>query len=144
MKLISFLLAVALGLGIGYLVFDKQTKVIQDPDDNQMVDNNDGDNDDGEEDQADEYADWVTLQPGGVISMQIPPTCHGDPGAGTTYIVCETNDGSDPLPSMVVSSDGIQVNVKRYEDSEWEFWDEVISTIRVLKVDRDITVSIQR
>ena len=93
----------------------------------------------------DPYAGWGTIQPGGVISMRIPPGCKGDPGAGNIYVVCPTPGNDTPTPDMHVSSDGLQVNIRRWEGMEWEHWDKVIASIRVLApLDRDVQINIDR
>jgi hypothetical protein len=93
----------------------------------------------------DPYEGWGTIMPGGVISLRIPPGCMGDPGAGSTYIVCPTPTDDTPTPGMRVSSDGIQVNIRRWEDLEWEHWDKVVASLKVLApLDRDIQINIQK
>lgn len=80
---------------------------------------------------ADPYEGWGEIRPGGVISLRIPPGCKGDPGAGSTYVYCGDLE-DQPLPEFVVSSDGIQVNVRRYEDLEVREWDKILSSMKLL------------
>ena len=93
---------------------------------------------------ADPYEGWGTLTPGGVITLRIPPGCHGDPGAGNIYVVCPTPGNDTPTPDMHISSDGIQVNIRRWEDQAWDQWDMVINSIRVLTpMSHDIQINVQ-
>jgi len=92
---------------------------------------------------SDPYAGWQEIQAGGVVSFLIPPGCQGDPGAGSNYIVCPTEDNPTPTPEMVISSDGITVNVRRWEGMESPYWDQVIASMHVMTpVNRDITINI--
>lgn len=94
---------------------------------------------------ADPYEGWHEIQPGGVVSMRIPPNCQADPGAGNLYVVCPENEGDTPTPDMHISSDGIQVNIRRWENMEWDQWDKVIASLRVMPdLDRDVQISIQK
>jgi hypothetical protein len=81
---------------------------------------------------ADPYEGWGTLMPGGVVSLRIPPGCHGDPGAGNIYVVCPTPGNDTPTPDMHLSSDGIQVNISRWEGQDWDQWDKVVASLKVL------------
>lgn len=94
---------------------------------------------------ADPYAGWNEIEPGGVVSLRIPPGCKGDPGAGNIYVVCPTPGNDTPTPDMHISSDGIQVNIKRWEDQAWPEWNKVIASLKVLEpLDRDIQINIQK
>ena len=93
---------------------------------------------------SDPYAGWHEIQAGGVVSFMIPPGCQGDPGAGSNYIVCPTDDNPTPTPEMVISSDGIVVHVRRWEGMESPYWNQVVASMRVLTpVTRDITINIE-
>lgn len=93
---------------------------------------------------VDPYEGWNTIEPGGVISLRIPPNCKGDPAAGNLYIVCPTLENENPPPDMHLSSDGIQVNIRRWEDQSWDQWDKVIASLKVIQgLDRDIQINIQ-
>lgn len=94
---------------------------------------------------ADSYVGWGTIEPGGIVSLRIPPGCNADPGAGNIYVVCPTPGNDTPTPDMHISSDGIQVNIKRWEDMDWEHWDEVIASLRVLApLGREVQINIQK
>ena len=94
---------------------------------------------------VDPYEGWGTIEPGGVVSLRIPPGCHGDPGAGNIYVVCPTPGNDTPTPDMHVSSDGMQVNIRRWEDMAWEHWDKVVASLRVLApLGRDVQINIQK
>lgn len=46
---------------------------------------------------------------------------------------------------MRISSDGMQVNISRWEDLEWDQWDKVIASLRVLApLDRAVQINIQK
>lgn len=94
---------------------------------------------------VDPYEGWKTISPGNVISLRIPANCHGDPGAGTMYIVCPETEGNQPTPDMVISSDGQTVNIRRWENQEWNEWDKVIASLHVLSpLDRNVSINIFR
>lgn len=94
---------------------------------------------------TDPYEGWGTLEPGGVLSLRIPPGCHGDPGAGNIYVVCPTPGNDTPIPDMHISSDGQQVNIRRWEGLEWDQWDKVIASIKILApLGRDVQINIQK
>ena len=78
--------------------------------------------------EGDAYEGWGTIQPGGVISLRIPPGCTGDPGAGSIFVICEGGD----IPEFVASSDGMQVNIRRWEDMEVKEWDKILASMRLL------------
>ncbi len=83
--------------------------------------------------QTQTYKDWKTVQIGGVVSFLIPPNCIADPGAGSTYITCPTAGNETPTPEFVFSSDGIQVNMKRWEDMESPYWKDVLASMKVIQ-----------
>lgn len=76
--------------------------------------------------------DWKEIIIGGVVSFKIPPHCKADPGAGTTYVVCPEQPDDTPPPEFTFSSDGIQVNMKRWEDLNSPYWNDVIASMRVI------------
>ncbi len=86
-----------------------------------------------------------TILIGGVVSVEIPSTCFTEPAAGSTYITCPTAENETPTPEMVISSDGIQVNVRRWEGLESPIWDEVVASLRVLTpLDRAIQINVDQ
>jgi hypothetical protein len=94
---------------------------------------------------VDPYEGWGTIMPGGVVSLRIPPGCYGDPGAGNIYVVCPTPGNDTPTPDMHLSSDGIQVNISRWENQDWDQWDKVVASLRVLvPLDRKIQINIEK
>ena len=94
---------------------------------------------------GDPYEGWSTVTPGGVVSLRIPPGCIGDPGAGNLYIACQEPGDDTPTSRMHISSDGIQVNIRRGEDTAWDQWDTVIQSLEIVTpLNRDIQVNIQR
>lgn len=94
---------------------------------------------------ADPYEGWGEIQPGGIVSLRIPPGCYGDPGAGSIYVICPTAEQPEPIPEFVASSDGIQVNIRRWEGLEVAHWDEIIASIRVLApLDRAVQINIEK
>jgi hypothetical protein len=94
---------------------------------------------------AQTYKDWQTVNIGGVVSFQIPPNCHAEPGAGSTYVTCPTADNETPTPEFVFSSDGVQVNMKRWEDMESPYWKDVLASMKVIQpLNRNIQINIQK
>ncbi len=79
------------------------------------------------------YKNWKTITIGGVVSFQIPPNCRAGGAAGSTYISCPTIDNETPIPEFYFSSDGIQVNMKRYENLESPYWKDVLASMRVIQ-----------
>lgn len=75
--------------------------------------------------------EWKTITIGGIVDFQIPAHCNADPGAGTTYITCPEKPGDTPTPEFVFSSDGIQVNMKRWENQSSPYWDETVKSMRI-------------
>ena len=91
------------------------------------------------------YKDWQTVNVGGVVSFQIPPNCHAEPGAGSTYVTCPTAGNETPTPEFVFSSDGIQVNMKRWEDMESPYWKDVLASMKVIQpLNRKIQINIDK
>ena len=94
---------------------------------------------------TDLYQNWTTISPGGVVDLKIPPGCKTEGAAGSNYISCPTKDTPAPLPVMVISSDGMQVNIRRYQNHSWEYWDRVISTLLIkTPLNRAIQISIEK
>lgn len=97
---------------------------------------------------SDTYEGWGEIRPGSVVSLRIPPGCHGDPGAGNIYVVCPTADDPEPDPVMHTSSDGITVNIGRWEGTDgpvaWDEYDKAVASLRVLRpMDRDIEIHVE-
>lgn len=129
MKTLSLSLAFVGGLLVGYFGISWTMDRIQSP---------------APEPNEDMYSGWATVEPGGVLRARIPPGCEISPAAGTMYVVCTTDGTRDEMPSMAFSSDGVTVNVHRWEDLEWEYYDAVVASIEVITpVDHDITINIR-
>jgi hypothetical protein len=79
------------------------------------------------------YKNWKTIIVGGVVSFQIPPQCNTDAGAGSMYVNCPTNNNETPSPEFVFSSDGIQVNIKRWEGLSSPYWNDVLASMKVIQ-----------
>jgi len=95
----------------------------------------------------DPYDGWGEIQPGGVVSLRIPPGCEGDPGAGNIYVICPTADEPRPDPVMHTSSDGVIVNIGHWEGengpTDWEPYEKVVESLRVRPgLDHDVTINI--
>ncbi len=89
--------------------------------------------------------DWKTVNIGGVVSFQIPPNCNAEPGAGSTYVTCPTPGNETPTPEFVFSSDGIQVNVKRWEEMESPYWNEMLASLKIIQpLNRKIQINIDK
>lgn len=91
------------------------------------------------------YKNWKTINIGGVVNFQIPPQCSTDAGAGSTYVTCPTPDNATPTPEFVFSSDGIQVNVRRWENLSSPYWNDVVASLRVVTpLNRAIQINIDK
>ncbi len=91
------------------------------------------------------YKNWKNVNIGGVVSFQIPPNCNAEPGAGSTYVSCPTPNNETPTPEFVFSSDGIQVNMKRWEGLNSPYWDDVVASLRVVTpLNRAIQINIAK
>lgn len=91
------------------------------------------------------HSDWKTITIGGVVNFQIPPNCSPDPGAGSTYIICPTTDNKNPDAEFVFSSDGIQVNMRRWKNKQSPYWNDVLASMKVIQpLDRTIQINIEK
>ena len=77
--------------------------------------------------------DWKEIIIGGVVSFKIPPHCRTGGGAGSTYVVCPDKPEDTPPPEFAFSSDGIQVNMKRWEGLSSPYWSDVLATMKVIQ-----------
>ncbi|MFC1787757.1 hypothetical protein ACFLZY_00880 [Patescibacteria group bacterium] len=119
--IISVLVSILIFLGLFYTVLQKpQPSSDHNPTEEATIDI------------ANPYLNWKTIKPGGVIEMKIPAHCQGDGAVGTTYVVCPTDDNPHPTPDMSISSDGFSVNIKRWENLEWSYRDQVLESIRII------------
>ena len=88
---------------------------------------------------------WQTVTIGGIVSFEIPKTCTLDPGAGNAYLICPTAGNDQPTPEMNFSSDGITVNVHRWENLESPYWDHIVASMKVIQpMTHDITINVQK
>lgn len=86
-----------------------------------------------------------TVTVGGVVTFQIPSTCNASPAAGSIYITCPTPDNETPIPEFVFSSDGTQINMKRWEGLNSPYWDDVVASLRILTpLNRAIQINIDK
>jgi hypothetical protein len=93
---------------------------------------------------SDDGVAWQTVTIGGIVTFEVPKDCVLDPGAGTAYLVCPTEENDQPLPEMAFSSDGVTVNVRRYENLESPYWEHIVASMSVVQpMDHDITINIQ-
>jgi hypothetical protein len=88
---------------------------------------------------------WKTITIGGVLSVQIPPHCNASAGAGSTHITCPTPDNETPIPEFYFSSDGTQVNMRRWEGLSSEYWDATVASLKILTpLNRAIQINIDK
>ncbi len=88
---------------------------------------------------------WKSVTIGGIVTFEIPVECTLDPGAGNAYLICPTDENPTPTPEMKFSSDGITVNVRRWEGLETPYWDHIIESMNVVTpMERDITITIEK
>lgn len=73
---------------------------------------------------------WRTFTESGV-EFKLPPGYKMDAGAGNRYVVRDDPNNPSPTPDMHISTDGLQVNFRRWEGNAWQYWDEVIASIRI-------------
>ncbi len=86
-----------------------------------------------------------TVVIGGVVTVEIPKNCTTEGAAGSTYISCPTADNPTPTPEMVISSDGKQVNVKRWEGLESPIWNDVVKSLKITTpLDRAIQINVEK
>lgn len=79
---------------------------------------------------TDPYAGWQTVEESGV-EFKLPPGYRMDAGAGNRYVVKIDANNPSPTPDMHISTDGQQLNFRRWENHAWQYWDQVIASIRV-------------
>jgi hypothetical protein len=95
--------------------------------------------------QTQTYKDWKTIRVGEIVSFLIPPNCSGDPGAGSVYINCPTAGDNSPTPEFVFSSDGIQVNVRRWENKQSPYWNDMLASMKIIQpLNRTIQINIDK
>lgn len=88
---------------------------------------------------------WQTVTIGSIVSFEIPKACQLDAGAGNAYLICPTAENPQPTPEMNFSSDGITVNVHRWEKIESPYWDHVVASMRVVQpMTHDITINVEK
>ena len=94
---------------------------------------------------GDDDITWQTVDISGVITVEIPSMCTIDPGAGNHYVVCATAENPTPTPEMNLSSDGMTMNIKRWENLDSPYWDHVIGSIHVVQpMTHNVTITIQK
>lgn len=97
------------------------------------------------ENSAADAESWKEVTIGGIVTFEIPVECTLDPGAGNAYLICPTEENPTPTPEMNFSSDGITVNVRRWEGLETPYWNPIIESMNVVTpMERDITITIQK
>ena len=95
--------------------------------------------------EVDGVSEWQTVTIGGVVSFEIPKACKLDPGAGNAYLICPTAENDQPTPEMNFSSDGVTVNVHRWEGLESPYWDHIIASMKIIQpMSRDITINVEK
>ncbi len=94
---------------------------------------------------ANDDREWKTVTIGGVVTFEIPSECTLDPGAGNAYLICPTAENPTPTPEMNFSSDGITVNVHRWEGLDTPYWEHVVGSMKVVQpMERDITINVEK
>lgn len=79
------------------------------------------------------YKDWNRVVIEEMIALHIPPTCIADTGRETSIIVCPTQENPTPTPAMYITfHGGGEIEIFRWEDMEWEGWDDVVASIQIL------------
>lgn len=94
---------------------------------------------------SDDTVSWQTVTIGGIVTFEIPKDCSLDSGAGNAYLICPTADNSQPTPEMKFSSDGITVNIRRWENLESPYWDHIVGSLKIVQpMTHDITINVQK
>ncbi len=90
-------------------------------------------------------SEWQTVTIGSIVSFEIPKACQLDAGAGNAYLICPTAENDQPTPEMNFSSDGITVNVHRWEKIESPYWDHIVASMKVIQpLTHDITINVEK
>lgn len=93
----------------------------------------------------DDTVSWQTVTIGGIVTFEVPATCHLSGAAGSSYLYCPTNENDQPIGEMVFSSDGATVNVRRYENLESPYWNHIVGSLKIVQpMTRDITINVQQ
>lgn len=88
--------------------------------------------------------EFYTQSFGGVITLDIPSECIIDGAAGSGFVTCPTKENPTPIPDMVVTTDGFIVDIKKWEGRDTDFYQKVISTLKVkTPLNRSIKISIE-
>lgn len=88
---------------------------------------------------------WQTVTIGNIVTFEIPSTCQLDSGAGNAYLICPTSENTQPIPGMNFSSDGITVNVHRWEGLETPYWDHIVASMKVVQpMTHNITINVEK
>jgi len=86
-----------------------------------------------------------TISIGGIATVQIPAHCNGEGAAGSHQITCPTPDNETPIPELIISSDGNQINIRRWENLESPYWNDIISSLRIITpLDRPIQINVDK
>lgn len=94
---------------------------------------------------SDDTVSWQTVNIGGIVTFEIPKDCTLDSGAGTHYLICPTADNAQPTPEMKFSSDGITVNVRRWEGLESPYWNHIVGSLKIVEpMTHDITINVEK
>ncbi|HSR89629.1 MAG TPA: hypothetical protein VLK22_04555 [Candidatus Udaeobacter sp.] len=86
-----------------------------------------------------------TYSIGGIVNFQVPASCNSDAGAGSIYIVCPDDPKATSSPQFVFSSDGIQVNMRRWNNYQSPYWDDVLASMKVVQpLTHEIQINIEK
>lgn len=92
----------------------------------------------------DDTVSWQTVTIGGIVTFEIPVTCHLSEARGFSSLYCPTDDNDQPIGEMVFSSDGTTVNVGRYENLETPYWNHIVGSLKIVQpMTHDITIHVQ-
>ncbi len=133
MKNLFILLALVGGGLIGYYLIPQPEAVEKAPNEDEII--------------TDPYEGWDTIEPGGIVSLRIPPGCTVEGAAGSTFVACGQDSTAEAVSSLVVSSDGITVNIRHGQDVDWQDWDKTIASLEVMtpiRTDEGITMTVEK
>lgn len=80
---------------------------------------------------SDPYTEWQLIPIADAATIMVPPGYRANAGAGSMYFIKPTSANPTPTPDFVVSTDGEHISIKRWENQGWQYWDQMIASIRV-------------
>lgn len=93
----------------------------------------------------DDTVSWQTVTIGGIVTFEVPTTCHLSEERELLTLYCPTNDNDQPIGEMVFSSYGTTVNVSRYENLETPYWNHIVGSLKIVQpMTNAITINVEK